>query len=84
MARIYLGNVKGPQGATGATGATGPQGEAATIEVGSVSTTAYGNAAQVTGNTKVIVINKSIINNNVYGGGNAATVTGNTDVQIGE
>ena len=43
-----------------------------------------GNAAQVTGNTKVIVINKSIINNNVYGGGNAATVTGNTDVQIGE
>lgn len=48
MARIYLGNVKGPQGATGATGATGPQGEAATIEVGSVSTTAYGNAAQVT------------------------------------
>ena len=48
MARIYLGNVKGPQGETGATGATGPQGEAATIEVGSVSTTAYGNAAQVT------------------------------------
>lgn len=43
-----------------------------------------GNAAQVTGNTKVIVINKSIIDNNVYGGGNAATVTGNTDVQIGE
>lgn len=48
MARIYLGNVKGPKGDTGATGATGPQGEAATIEVGSVSTTAYGNAAQVT------------------------------------
>ena len=42
-----------------------------------------GNAAQVTGNTKVIVINKSIINNNVYGGGNAATVSGNTKVNIG-
>lgn len=48
MARIYLGNVKGPKGDTGATGATGPQGEAATVNVGTVSTTAYGNAAQVT------------------------------------
>ena len=48
MARIYLGNVKGPKGDTGATGATGPQGNAATIEVGAVSTTAYGNQAQVT------------------------------------
>ena len=42
-----------------------------------------GNAAQVTGNTKVIVINKSIIDNNVYGGGNAATVSGDTKVNIG-
>lgn len=48
MARIYLGNVKGPKGDTGATGATGPQGEAATIEVGAVTTTEYGRAAQVT------------------------------------
>lgn len=47
MAEILIGNVKGPQGDTGATGATGPQGEAATVNVGSVSTTAYGNAAQV-------------------------------------
>lgn len=47
MADIYIGNVKGPTGATGATGAQGPQGDAATIEVGTVSTTAYGNTAQV-------------------------------------
>lgn len=48
MAEILIGNVKGPQGETGATGATGPQGVAATVNVGTVSTTAYGNAAQVT------------------------------------
>lgn len=47
MAQLLIGNVKGPQGDTGATGATGPQGDAATINVGSVSTTAYGNPAQV-------------------------------------
>lgn len=47
MADIYIGNIKGPQGETGATGAQGPQGDAATIEVGTVSTTAYGNTAQV-------------------------------------
>lgn len=47
MADIYIGNVKGPQGETGATGAQGPQGDAATIAVGTVSTTAYGNTAQV-------------------------------------
>lgn len=48
MADILLGNVKGPQGNTGATGSQGPQGEAATITVGTVSTTAYGNTASVT------------------------------------
>ena len=48
MADILLGNIKGPQGNTGATGAQGPQGDAATITVGTVSTTAYGNTAQVT------------------------------------
>jgi len=48
VVRTLIGNIKGPQGATGATGATGPQGDAATVNVGSVSTTAYGNAAQVT------------------------------------
>lgn len=48
MADILLGNVKGPQGNTGATGSQGPQGDAATITVGTVSTTAYGNTAQVT------------------------------------
>lgn len=48
MADIYIGNIKGPQGNTGATGPQGAQGEAATISVGTVSTTAYGNTAQVT------------------------------------
>ena len=48
MADILLGNVKGPQGNTGATGSQGPQGDAATITVGTVSTTAYGNTASVT------------------------------------
>lgn len=47
MGKLLIGNVKGPQGDTGATGAQGVQGEAATINVGSVSTTAYGNAARV-------------------------------------
>ncbi len=47
VVQTLIGNVKGPQGATGATGATGPQGDAATVNVGSVSTTAYGNPAQV-------------------------------------
>lgn len=48
MADILIGNVKGPQGDTGATGATGPQGDAATIEVGSVTTVSYGQTARVT------------------------------------
>ena len=48
MAEILLGNVKGPQGNTGATGSQGPQGDPATITVGTVSTTAYGNPASVT------------------------------------
>ena len=43
-----------------------------------------GNAAQVSGNTKVLIINKTIVDGNVYGGGNAAGVTGSTDVQIGD
>lgn len=47
VVQTLIGNVKGPQGATGATGATGAKGDAATITVGSVSTTAYGNAARV-------------------------------------
>lgn len=48
VVQTLIGNVKGPQGDTGATGATGAAGAAATIEVGTVSTTAYGNPAQVT------------------------------------
>jgi len=48
VVQTLIGNVKGPQGETGATGPQGAQGEAATINVGTVSTTAYGNAAQVT------------------------------------
>ena len=47
VVNTLIGNIKGPQGDTGATGQTGPQGEAATINVGTVSTTAYGNPAQV-------------------------------------
>lgn len=48
--RTLIGNIKGPKGdtgETGATGATGAAGQAATIQVGTVSTTAYGNTAQV-------------------------------------
>ena len=48
VVQTLIGNVKGPQGATGATGQTGAQGPAATITVGSTTTTAYGNSAQVT------------------------------------
>lgn len=47
VVRTLLGNIKGPQGETGATGAQGAQGEAATVNVGAVTTTAYGNPAQV-------------------------------------
>lgn len=48
MAKVLIGNIKGPKGDTGATGATGAAGTAATVDVGSVTTTAYGNPAQVT------------------------------------
>lgn len=47
MADIKIANIKGPQGVQGETGEQGVPGEAATIEVGTVSTTAYGNTAQV-------------------------------------
>jgi hypothetical protein len=57
-----------------------------TIDGGTGTGNVYGggNAAQVSGNTKVLIINKTIVNGNVYGGGNAAEVTGSTDVQIGD
>lgn len=48
MADILIGNVKGPQGNTGATGPQGAKGDAATIAVGSVTTTQYGQTARVT------------------------------------
>lgn len=48
ITQIDLGLVVGDTGATGATGPTGPQGPGATISVGSVTTTTYGNPAQVT------------------------------------
>lgn len=48
VVQTLIGNIKGPQGETGATGATGAAGAAATVEVGSVTSTAYGNPAQVT------------------------------------
>ena len=46
--RTLIGHIKGPKGDTGATGATGPVGPGATVTVGTVSTTAYGNMAEVT------------------------------------
>lgn len=46
--RTLIGNIKGPKGDTGAQGHQGATGPGATIEVGTVSTTAYGNTAQVT------------------------------------
>lgn len=48
VVQTLIGNIKGPAGATGPQGATGAAGAAATINVGTVSTTAYGNPAQVT------------------------------------
>lgn len=62
MADIYIGNVKGPQGDTGATGPQGAAGAAATVQVGTVSTTAYGNPAQVvnSGTEHAAVLNFTI------------------------
>ena len=48
MASILLGNVRGPQGDTGATGPKGDTGNAATVDVGSVTTVPYGQNARVT------------------------------------
>lgn len=54
--RTLIGNIRGPQGIQGPTGATGANGQdgtngqdgaAATIEVGSVTTVAYGSSASV-------------------------------------
>lgn len=45
---VIIGYVRGLKGDTGETGATGATGEAATISVGTVSTAAYGQQAQVT------------------------------------
>ena len=48
MARVLIGNIRGPQGPQGDQGQTGATGTAATVSVGSVTTTAYGNQASVT------------------------------------
>lgn len=48
MADIFIGNIKGPQGDTGPQGNQGEKGDAATISVGSVTTTQYGQTARVT------------------------------------
>lgn len=58
MADIIIGNVRGPQGAQGAQGAQGEPGAAATVNVGTVTTTVYGNPAQVTnsGTTSAAVL----------------------------
>lgn len=45
---VIIGYVRGLKGDTGATGATGATGPGATIGVGTVTTTTYGNPAQVT------------------------------------
>lgn len=45
---VIVGYVRGLKGDTGATGATGATGPGATINVGTVTTTTYGNPAQVT------------------------------------
>lgn len=46
--RTLIGNIKGPKGDKGDTGDTGSRGAAATISIGSVTTTAYGGTANVT------------------------------------
>lgn len=47
MAKILIGNIKGPQGQKGDPGATGENGKAATIKIGTVTTGAAGSAAKV-------------------------------------
>ena len=53
---------EGPQGGTGATGPQGAPGEAATVEIGSVTTGAPGTSAEVTnsGTAKAAVLNFTI------------------------
>lgn len=60
--KTLIGNIKGPKGDTGATGATGAAGAAATIEVGSVTTTAAGTPARVenVGTESAAILNFSI------------------------
>lgn len=72
MAEIYIGNVKGPQGDTGATGPQGAAGDAATIQVGTVSTTAYGNPAQVSNSGTE---HEAVLNFVIPQGAPGATVT---------
>lgn len=72
MADIYIGNVKGPQGDTGATGPQGAAGDAATVQVGTVSTTAYGNPAQVVNSGTE---HAAILNFTIPQGAPGATVT---------
>ena len=59
VVQTLIGNIKGPKGDTGSTGSTGAQGPAATITVGSTTTTAYGNSASVTnvGTTSAAILN---------------------------
>lgn len=58
VVQTLIGNVKGPQGPQGETGATGATGAAATVTVGSTTTTTYGRAARVTnsGTTSAAVL----------------------------
>ena len=72
MADIYIGNVKGPQGDTGATGPQGAAGDAATVNVGTVSTTAYGNPAQV---VNAGTEHAAVLNFTIPQGAPGATVT---------
>lgn len=47
VVQTLIGNIKGPRGLTGPQGETGATGDAATIEVGSVTTVPYGQNARV-------------------------------------
>ena len=75
IVQTLIGNVKGPKGdtgATGATGASGADGAAATIEVGTITTVAYGNPAEV---ENVGTSSAAVLNFTLPSGPAGATVT---------
>ena len=66
--------IMGPQGPQGLTGATGPQGAAATIAIGSVTTTASGTNASInnSGTSNAAILDFNIPRGNT---GTAATIS---------